>query len=94
MPDERLQLTPTQQGLFEALVDRRGTLGEWYRAAVAVINDGGLPDRLALAAHALRELMEKLPGDSIRDQGAGTPRQSTRPPRNMGTCARSATEQR
>jgi hypothetical protein len=38
---------------------------------VAVINDDGLPDRLSLAAHALREVMEKLPGDGVRvDRGA------------------------
>ncbi len=72
--DPRLKLSPTQQGLFEALVDKRGPLGEWYRAAIAVINDDALPDRLALAAHALREVMEKLPGDGIRtDRGADLP---------------------
>jgi len=82
-PDPRLQLSPTQQGLFEALVDKRGPLGEWYRAAIAVIKDDGLPDRLSLAAHALREVMEKLPGDGVRlDRGADLPTRvrNLRPP--------------
>jgi len=64
--DPRLQLTPTQHGLFEVLVDKRGLVGDWYRAAIAVINDASLPDRLSFAAHALREVMEKLPGDGVR----------------------------
>jgi hypothetical protein len=72
--DSRLKLTPTQQRLYEALVERRADLGEWYRAAIAVINDTDLPDRLSLAAHALREVMEKLPGDGISvDRGADLP---------------------
>jgi hypothetical protein len=62
-PDDRLELEPTQQVLYKALVDRRTDVAEYYRAAVAVLNDPGLPDRLSLAAHALRELMEKLPND-------------------------------
>ncbi len=66
--DARLKLTPTQQRLYKALIERRADLGEWYRAAIAVINDDGLPDRLSLAAHALREVMEKLPGDGITIQ--------------------------
>ena len=70
--DPRLQLAPTQQVLFEALVDKRAPLGEWYRAAIAVMNDDGLPDRLSLAAHALREIMEKLPGENV-DRGADLP---------------------
>ena len=76
MPDNysRLKLTPTQQRLYEALVERRADLGEWYRAAIAVINDTDLPDRLSLAADALREVMEKLPGDGISvDRGADLP---------------------
>lgn len=81
--DARLQLTPTQQRLYQALVERRSDLGEWYRAAIAVINDSGLPDRLSLAAHALREMMEKLPGDGVSvDRGASLPQKVSglRPP--------------
>ncbi len=72
--EPRLRLGPTQQALLEALIDQRPEFGEWYRAAVAAVNDAGLPDRLALAAHALREVMEKLPGDGVRlDRGADLP---------------------
>jgi hypothetical protein len=70
-PNARLQLTPTQQALYEALADRRADVAEYYRAAVAVLNDQDLPDRLSLAAHSLRELMEKLPNDEmVVDTGA------------------------
>jgi hypothetical protein len=89
--DPRLQLTPTQQVLFEALVDKRGPLGEWYRAAIALINDDGLPDRLALAAHAMREVMEKLPGDGVRaDRGADLPTKvrRLRPPWDLACSAK------
>jgi len=72
--DSRLKLAPPQQRLYEALMERRADLGEWYRAAIAVVNDIELPDRLSLAAHALREVMEKLPGDGISlDRGADLP---------------------
>ena len=75
MPDDtRLRLTAAQQRFHDALVDRQSRLGEWYRAAVAVLNDQELPDRLSLAAHALREVMEKLPGDGVAlDRGADLP---------------------
>lgn len=73
MPDEanRLELNPTQRRLYEALVIKRADVGEYYRAAVVVLNDPALPDRMSLAAHALRELMEKLPNDEMTvDMGA------------------------
>ncbi len=81
--DARLQLTPTQQRLYQALVELRPDLAEWYRAAIAVINDTSLPDRLSLAAHALREVMEKLPGDGVSvDRGVSLPQKVSglRPP--------------
>src|SRR5687768_16696977 len=62
-PDARLALSSTQQELFKALADKRADIAVSYQAAVAIINDDVLPDRLALAAHVLRELMEKLPSD-------------------------------
>jgi len=72
--DAQTGADPTQQRLYEALIERRVDLGEWYGAAIAVINDTDLPDRLSLAAHALREVMEKLPGNGIRvDRGADLP---------------------
>lgn len=72
--DSRLRLTPTQKRLYEALTERRVDLGEWYLASIAIMNDHGLPDRLSLAAHALREVIEKLPADTISvDRSADLP---------------------
>ena len=73
MPDDldaRLQLTPTQQALYDALLEKHGALAELYRAAIAVLNDAVMLDRFALAAHDLRELLEKLLGEEV-DLGAG-----------------------
>jgi hypothetical protein len=73
MPEEadaRLQLAATQQVLYDALLEKPGGLAELYRAAIAILNDATLPDRLAVAAHELRELLEKLPGEEV-DLGAG-----------------------
>lgn len=67
--DARLKLTPAQQRIYAALIRHRADLGEWYRAAIAVVNDSELPDRLSLAAHSFREVMEKLPLES-QDRGA------------------------
>lgn len=75
MPDQtdtRLALTATQLELYQALVDKRPEVAVSYQAAVVILNDQLLPDRLPLAAHALRELMEKLPADdgTVVDIGA------------------------
>jgi len=73
MPDDldaRLQLTPTQQALYDALLEKHGALAELYRAAIAILNDAVMLDRFPLAAHELRELLEKLPGEEV-DLGAG-----------------------
>jgi len=70
-PDDRLALTPTQQELYKVLADQHVGIAVCYQAAIAIINDEVLPDRLALAAHALRELMEKLPNEAgAIDMGA------------------------
>jgi hypothetical protein len=81
--DARLVLTPTQQSLYEAVADRRNDVAVCYHAAVVILDDDVMPDRLALAAHALRELMEKLPGDEMAvDMGAdlNTKVNALRPP--------------
>src|ERR1700723_1172860 len=81
--DARLVLTPTQQSLYEAVADRRNDVAVCYHAAVVILNDDVMPDRLALAAHGLRELMEKLPGDEMAvDMGAdlNTKVNALRPP--------------
>jgi hypothetical protein len=62
--DNRFAFQRSQQLIYEALVSRRNEVAEYYQAAVVVLNDPSLPDRIALAAHALRELMEKLPEEA------------------------------
>src|SRR5205814_1387988 len=59
-----------------------------YHATVVILNDRVLPDRLALAAHALRELMEKLPNDEVAvDMGVdlNTKVNALRPPWERAT---------
>lgn len=68
---DRLALSPTQQELFKVLAERRADMAACYHAGIAAFNDDLLPDRLPMAAHAFRELMEKLPNDGTGiDQGA------------------------
>lgn len=51
-----------RQGLlYRALSDQDARLGLYYLAALHVLHREEIPDRFALAAHDLRELMEKLP---------------------------------
>jgi hypothetical protein len=65
-------LEGNQRLLYEQLVSRDGAgdLAAMYRGALAVLADTSNPDRVAQAAHSLRELMEKLPrldhGDTAR----------------------------
>lgn len=54
-------LTALQQALARALRDQDPGLEVMYVGALHVLNDTHNPDRFALAAHNLRELMEKLP---------------------------------
>ena len=61
---EPLRLTPQQQRVLEALLDRETEeypLGRWYLGALHVLNNEQNPDRIAQTAHSLRELIEKLP---------------------------------
>lgn len=62
-PDARLALGPTQRELFEALSNKHRDTAVMYQAGVAIIKDELFPDRLSIAAHAFRELMEKLPNE-------------------------------
>lgn len=63
-----LQLSGKQRVLYEALFERDKKLAnetgkklaDMYLGALRVLADEHNPDRLALAAHAMRELMEKL----------------------------------
>lgn len=69
-PHTLMGLRGFQNELYQALVERRQDCGTYYLSALTALNDTSLPDRMALAAHALRELMEKLPietFDSVTD---------------------------
>ena len=61
---ESLRLTPQQQRVLEALIDRETEeypLSRWYLGAFYALNNEQNPDRIPQAAHSLRELLEKLP---------------------------------
>lgn len=50
-----------QRRLWEALSERDRRVADMYLGALRTLADEGNPDRHALAAHGLRELMEKMP---------------------------------
>ncbi|MDE0505985.1 MAG: hypothetical protein OXI86_18055, partial [Candidatus Poribacteria bacterium] len=59
-----LKLTPQQQRVLEALIDRETEeypLSQWYLGAYYALENTQNPDRIAQAAQSLRELLEKLP---------------------------------
>lgn len=56
-----LNLLPQQSALQKALEQRDHRLGRYYLGALWVLADKDNPDRIHLAAHGIRELMEKLP---------------------------------
>jgi len=60
--NEALKLSPPQRRLFEDLVLKGDQLAGMYFGALSVLRQRENPDFLALAAHGIRELMEKLPG--------------------------------
>jgi hypothetical protein len=53
------ELSGIQWTIFRALNDKHERLGNMYRGALDVLQSDN-PDRFALAAHAIRELIEKL----------------------------------
>lgn len=63
MSDEpqQLQLSGRQRALYEALSEKEQSLADMYLGSLMTLQQAGNPDSLALAAHGLRELMEKLP---------------------------------
>lgn len=68
LSSEIAALTGQQRALYEALLDlgsaakdENPRMAKMYFGAVLVLRQIGNPDRLALAAHGLRELMEKMP---------------------------------
>jgi hypothetical protein len=61
VPQNQIALSPLQQQVLAALSERSTKLADMYLGAIAVFQQPGNPDRVALAAHDLRELMEKAP---------------------------------
>lgn len=60
-PFEPFQLDGPQRMLHEALIARSSDLGDIFFGALLTLGQKENPDRLAQAAHGMRELMEKLP---------------------------------
>jgi hypothetical protein len=56
-----LQLSGQQLALHRALGKTKTELADMYYGALSVLSQIENPDRLALAAHGFREIMEKLP---------------------------------
>jgi hypothetical protein len=57
----QLQLVGQKQALYQALIDKDPKLAAMYFGAIAVLEQRDNPETLVLAAHNLREMMEKLP---------------------------------
>lgn len=58
---EHAQLIGQQQTLHEALINKDPKLARMYLGSIAVLGQKSNQERLPLAAHGLREMMEKLP---------------------------------
>ena len=58
-PDQGL-LGP-QRALYDALTKKYSLLAQMYVGAIMILRQPDNPERLPLAAHSLRELMEKIP---------------------------------
>lgn len=66
-------LNSQQQTLFNALLEKDVSLAHIYLGAIRVLGDDGNPDRVALASHNIRELINLLPrylGIDIKDRQA------------------------
>ncbi len=57
----QIQLSGRQQELYKALSEKEQSLADIYLGSLMILQQTENPDSLALAAHGLRELMEKLP---------------------------------
>lgn len=69
------RLERREQILYEALREHSPTLAVKYHAALAVLAERHLPERLVAAAHFIRELMEKLARVfGLAKPGEGIPR--------------------
>ncbi len=56
-----LKLSGQQQALYKAILEKDPRMADMYLGSLRVLSDTGNSDRLALSAHGLRELMEKIP---------------------------------
>jgi len=56
-----LERTSREKALIEALSDKAPLLARCYTGSLQTLNQIANPDRFALAAHGLREIIEKLP---------------------------------
>lgn len=56
-----LSLSGSENQLHRALSDKDPRIGKMYLGSLMALADESNPDRLPLAAHDLRELMEKMP---------------------------------
>lgn len=56
-----LILSGQQRAVLDALAEQDRRLGDMYAGALSVLGQTSNPERLAQAAHSLRELIEKLP---------------------------------
>ena len=76
-PMSPLVLDARQQQVLDALREKetdKYPLGDWYSGALYALQNKYNPDRIAQAAHSLRELLEKLPrvvreSDVVRSPG-------------------------
>lgn len=77
-----VDLSGRSRQLWEALSDIDEQLGHMYLGALDVLQHHGNPDRLALVAHGIRELIEKLPRfldvPSTENRGPGIREQARR----------------
>lgn len=55
------ELSERKRRLYEALADHNGDLAAMYKGAIQVLKQPYISDRFAMAAHNIRELVEKLP---------------------------------
>jgi len=60
-PPPPVSLEPHRQALYDKLASKELILAQIYAGAIIVLNQENNPDRLALAAHNIRELIEKIP---------------------------------
>jgi len=58
---QQIALSALEQEVFAALSERNTKLADMYLGGLAVFQQAGNPDRVALSAHDFRELMEKAP---------------------------------